>query len=221
MTRLKTPGQLLIILITTQNQITSHSPDFFPHSSSSQAIRSSTILPPTSAFYYLYMIHISLLSPWKMVKWTQGMGFLPNDSPGSNLFSIHGFTGILKLPTTTTKMPKGFFLGPQYPQLGVRGGETECYSAPSVAPSRALGVTLLMWPYCVRDILMCPFDRLERHHCKMTFMSIVSQVFLMPKETHAQLEKKIQTVQKYIILPLREMTALWVTLQTFSMYMQT
>lgn len=89
-------------------------------------------------------------------------------------------------------MPKGLFLGSQCPRLGVRVGagvEGGMLLSSFCAPSRALGVTLLMWPYCVRDIVMCPFDRLESHHCKMTFIFIVSLVFLMTKETHAQLKK--------------------------------
>lgn len=73
---LKARGRLLIILITIQNEIASHSPYFFPHSSSSQIIRNSLILLPTSMFYYLYIIHISLLSPWEMGKGPQRMGFL-------------------------------------------------------------------------------------------------------------------------------------------------
>lgn len=144
------------------------------------------------------MIHISLLSPWKTVKWKQRMGFLPDDGPGSNLFFVHGFTGILKLPLPPpTKCQRAPSWGPRG-RGSVRGGGrnvTQLLLWPRVG---LWGGTLLMWPYCVRDILMRPCDRLESHHCQMTFISIVSLVFLMPKETHAQLEKN-SNLQKYIM----------------------
>lgn len=83
----------------------------------------------------------------------------------------------------------------QWPLPDVRG-EAECYSAPPVASTGLLDVTMLVWPHCVRDIFVCPFDRLENHPLKTTFIFIVCVFFLMTKE-YVLIEKNSNLTKIY------------------------
>lgn len=157
---LKARGRLLIILITIQNEITSHSPYFFPHSSSRQVIRNSQILPSTLMFCYLYIIHISLLSLWETWKWPQRMDFLLWWQPGkpSFLHPLIHFNPLtfescqLKiLPGASSPGPSG--LGADQEDEPVtaawqEGGKARCDSVSSVALIGAVGC------FVGRDVFM-------------------------------------------------------------------